>query len=288
MTGPDRISLPPDEYVEQAYLFSALKSRLSPAEPVQLLLATVRQEILATMRLPMAIDYMLAELNHSGSMATAMLGLPHYFAPFQGWLMKMAEDGTGKLDMVTAMAILEHEASLRATGATPVALFLYQFEVLCRHRLSYDAGLSAMSGDPLFNRDWQKWLLESRKKLGFVDIADLIYVHSDHYLKICGDDGERPDVVLFGEKEGRIALANRRRDPLYLFAALQRQLKYPRVPDRPKADPQVDLIPRLSKRIDQMEMRLKLLEDEQKDSGIDLSKFYKKDNARPGPFEVEE
>lgn len=285
MTAPIPVPLSADEYIEQAYLFSAMKTRLSPAEPVQMLLAAVRQEVLATVRLPMAIDYMLAELNHSGSMATAMQGMPHYFAPFQAWLMKMAEEGTGKLDMVTATAILEHEASYRATGATPVALFLYQFEVLCRHRLSYDAGLTAMSGDPFFNQEWKKWLLESRKKLGFVDIADLIYVHSDYYLKVCGEDAERPDAVLFGEKEGRIALANRRRDPLYLFAAFQRQLKYPRVPDRPKADPQVDLVPRLAKRIDQLEMRLKLLEDEQKDTGIDLSKFYKKENFPPAGFE---
>ena len=36
--------------------------------------------------------------------------------------------------------------------------------------------------------------------------------------------------TLFGEKEGKIARANRGRDPLYLFSALQRQLGYPEVP----------------------------------------------------------
>ena len=35
---------------------------------------------------------------------------------------------------------------------------------------------------------------------------------------------------LFGEKEGKIAKASRGRDPLFLFAALQRQLGYPEVP----------------------------------------------------------
>ena len=39
--------------------------------------------------------------------------------------------------------------------------------------------------------------------------------------------------TLFGEKEGKIARANRGRDPLYLFSALQRQLGYPEVP-RPR------------------------------------------------------
>ena len=41
--------------------------------------------------------------------------------------------------------------------------------------------------------------------------------------------------MLFGEKEGRIAMANRRKDPLYLFSALQRHLGYPSVP-RPIKD----------------------------------------------------
>ena len=36
---------------------------------------------------------------------------------------------------------------------------------------------------------------------------------------------EKP--MLFGEKEGKIAWANRKKDPLYLFAALQRHLGYP-------------------------------------------------------------
>ena len=41
---------------------------------------------------------------------------------------------------------------------------------------------------------------------------------------------EPPVPPLFGEKEGKIAKASRGRDPLYLFAALQRQLGYPEVP----------------------------------------------------------
>ena len=43
-------------------------------------------------------------------------------------------------------------------------------------------------------------------------------------------DYQPPVPPVFGEREGRIARANRGRDPLYLFAALQRQLGYPQVP----------------------------------------------------------
>ncbi len=274
--------LPAEEYIEQAWMFASLKDRLSGSEPIQVLLAHIKQEILATCKLPLAIDYMLAELNHSGSIALAMKKLDHYFAPFQAWLMGATEDDRGRMDILTATSILEHEARYRGERTSPSALFFYQLEVLCRHRLSYDEGLESMAADPLYDPDWRQWLLTARKKLGLVDIADLIYVHSEYYSRTSNESTAETGSILFGEKEGRIALANRRRDPLYLFAALQRQLKYPPVPRPPKADPGVDMVPRLARRMEQMETRLKLLEDEQRETGIDLSQFFEKGSDFPG------
>src|SRR5437870_9066353 len=72
-----------------------------------------------------------------------------------------------------------------------------------------------------------------RRQVGTVDFADLIYVRSDLYLREQRrqePNYELPVPALFGEKEGKISKANRGRDPLYLFAALQRQLGYPEVP----------------------------------------------------------
>ena len=46
-----------EEYVEQAYLFKALMERGSADEPVQELLGYLREEVLATTKLPMAIDF---------------------------------------------------------------------------------------------------------------------------------------------------------------------------------------------------------------------------------------
>ena len=83
-----------------------------------------------------------------------------------------------------------------------------------------------------------------------------------------------PSVVLFGDKEGRIALANRGKEPMYLFAALQRQLNYPAVPPPTKKDPLDDLLPKLIRSVERLETRMKLMEDEQREKGIDLSKFY--------------
>jgi hypothetical protein len=67
---------------------------------------------------------------------------------------------------------------------------------------------------------------------------------------------------LFGEKEGKIARASRGRDPLYLFAALQRQLGYPEVP-RPRAPDDVSArLEALRARVRDLEKRLHLLESE--------------------------
>jgi hypothetical protein len=87
--------------------------------------------------------------------------------------------------------------------------------------------------------------------------------------------------ALFGEREGRIALANRRKDPLYLFASLQRQLGYPVVPRPDPASAAQSLLPQLARRVEQMELRLKLIEEEQR-GGVDLTQFYERPNeSRP-------
>ncbi|MCS7270484.1 MAG: hypothetical protein NZ703_05310, partial [Gemmataceae bacterium] len=83
-----------------------------------------------------------------------------------------------------------------------------------------------------------------------------------------------PVPVLFGEKEGKIAKASRGRDPLYLFAALQRQLGYPEVPrPRPRDDDKARW-ERVENKLRELEMRLKLAEAELRGT-IDLNQFGK-------------
>jgi hypothetical protein len=116
-----------------------------------------------------------------------------------------------------------------------------------------------------------------RRQVGLVDIADLIYVRSAHYneqqARLGREADEAPPPVLFGEREGRIALANRQKNSLLLFAALHRQLGYPEVPVRKPIDQTPQIIPQLQRRLERVEARLKLLEEEQK-GGIDITKFY--------------
>ncbi len=274
-----------EEYVEQAHLFQALGERMRQNMAVQELLISIKEEILTTTRLPLAMDYLAAELKLIGMFSTAMAKLPHYFTPFQTFVVAEAEDERGKFDLSVALKILEREAHYRAAGATPQGVFLYQFECLCRNRLGYDKGLDAIAGDPIFDDAWREWILTVRRQVGIIDFADMIYVRSERYLQdrrrqglAVGETAEKP--ALFGDREGRIAWANRRKDPLFLFAALHRQLGYPAVPKLEPIDRTPEIIPSLIRRLERLEMRIKLVEEEQK-GGIDLSKFYGPQGEKP-------
>lgn len=270
-----------EEYIEQSHFFRTLGERLQENVPAQEVLGSVREEVLATTKLPMAIDFLLGELRHAGVLGPAMALLPHYFTPFQVFVVQESENTRLRFDLRVGLEILRREAEYRAGTPTRQGIFLYQFEALCRNRLGYDRGLEAIAGDPTFDATWREWIRKLRRQVGMVDVADLIYVHSEHYWQrqgagASGDAKPQADaVVLFGEREGRIALANRRKDPLYLFSSLQRQLDYPEVPRIKPADKEQVLLPQLARRLEQLEMRLKLVEEEQR-GGVDLSQFYER------------
>jgi hypothetical protein len=270
------MTLDPEEYIEQAYLFRALVERLPENHTVQDLLLQIKNELLSTTRLPMAIDFMLAELKHAGTMASAMARLPHYFAPFQTYVVREAEAESGRFDMRIAVDILRSEAEYRSRAPRPQGLFLFQLECLCRNRLKYDPGLGAMAEDPLFDDAWKEWIYIVRAQIGLVDFAELIFARSAFYWEQRSPGEEPPPdrPILFDAKEGRIAWANRQKDPVFLFLALQRHLGYPPVPRQKKFDQAPNLIPLLQNKIDRLEIRLKLLEEDTRKGGIDLTKFY--------------
>lgn len=256
-----------EEYIEQAYFFRVFRERLADQRAAQEVLDSIHEEILATTRLPMAIQFLGAELKHSGQLASGLTRLGHYFTPYQAYVIRQAESDTGRFTITMALLLLEREAEYRATGATPTGLFVYQFEGLSRNRLGYEEGLSAMAGDPAYDAAWRVYIEQVRRKVGSVDFADLVYVRSEQYVvdQRRGEPDYVPPVApLFGEKEGKIAKANRGRDPLYLFAALQRQLGYPEVPRaRPRDDTQARFDV-LGVKLKEMEARLRLLESEVK------------------------
>lgn len=267
-----------EEYIEQAYFFRVYRERLENNTPSQEILAGLKEEVLATTKLPMAIDFLIGEIQLNGRIGDGMQRLSHYFLPFQTFIIQKAEDDYARFDFRIALKILEREAEFRSSEAwDPAALFIYQFECLARNRLGYDHGILAISEDPAYSDDWKAWIKKIRFELGTIDFSDLLYLRSEQHVLDVQKRKNDPTYaaaypILFASHAGRIARANRGKDPLYLFAALQRQLGYPVVPRIQPAQKE-SLHPGLEARIQRLEARLNLLEQEEK-GGIDLSSFY--------------
>ncbi len=269
-----------EEHIEQAFFFRTMRERMIEQTPLQELLPALREETLSTTDLPKAIDFMLSELLHRGVIGPAMQQLSHYFTPFQAFVVTEAENDRGRFDFRVGLDILQRQADYLSQEPTKAGLFMFQFETLCRNRLRYDPGLLAISQDPLFDHQWQNWILTVRRQVGIVDFADLVYVRSQYYADRRESQGSEPGLlaedILFEVKEGRIAHANRRKDPLLLLAALQRHLGYPAVPRQKRFDESQNMVDQMARRIERLETRLKLLEDEQS-GGVDITQFYAAD-----------
>jgi hypothetical protein len=274
-----------EEYIEQAYFFQAFRERVLDGIPSQEVLARVGDELLSTTKLPLAISFLYTEMKSTGLLGPAMERINHYFTPFQAHVVGQAESYQSRFSMDQAALVLEREARYKSENPSRAGLFVYQFEALARNRLGYSRGLDAIAGDPFYDEDWRDYIHTLRARLGDVDFADLIFARSQYY--VTQQQRRKPEFVpkfptLFGEKEGKIARANRGRDPLFLFSALQRQLGYPEVP-RPRRPDEVEArIVLLEQRVAQLENRLKLAESELRDD-VDITQFRVKPEDTAGP-----
>jgi hypothetical protein len=273
-----------EEYIEQAYFFRTFRERLIDGLPSQEILARIGEELLSTTRLPLAVSFLHVEMKGTGQMGPAMERISHYFTLFQAHVIGQSETDTNRFSMDQALLVLEREAKFKADGPSLPALFVFQFEALSRNRLGYTKGLAAMATDPFYTEDWHDYIMTLRTRLGDVDFADLIFVRSEQYVR----ERQRlnPEFTpkfptLFGEKEGKIARANRGRDPMYLFAALQRQLGYPEVPRPRRPDELEARVVLLEQKIALLENRLKSAEsDVQQD--VDLAQVLVKPEDTAG------
>ena len=276
-----------DECVEQAHFFRLFRERLGENLPAQEILERCHQEVLPSTRLPYAIQFLGMELKHSGRLYSGFEKLPHYFSPFQAFVVRQAEEERQRLTMPVALLILEREAEYKAKEPSAAGLFVYQFETVAHNRLGYSDGLGAIAGDPIFGPAWAEYVEFVRRQGGTMDFADLVYLRSELHVK--DTKRARPDYAppvpaLFGEREGRIAAASRGRDPLFLFAALQRQLNYPEVP-RPRAkDDLASVVEALKVKLRELEQRLRIMESEARGT-FDPTKFGKPEGFRDLPEE---
>jgi len=274
-----------EEYIEQAYFFHAFRERVLDGVPSQDVLSRVGEEILSTTRLPLAISFLATEIKVSGLMGPAMARIGHYFTPFQAHVIGQAELDVSRFAMDQALLILEREAKYRADNPSVPGLFVYQFEALSRNRLGYAKGLEAIAADPAYDEGWREYILQLQARLGDVDFADLIFIRSSYHVterRRTHPDYHPKFPTLFGEKEGKIARANRGRDPLYLFSALQRQLGYPEVPRPRRPDEAEARIALLEQRVTQLENRIKATEAAV-NNDVDLAQVLVKPEDTAGP-----
>ncbi|MFO1019382.1 MAG: hypothetical protein U0903_01585 [Planctomycetales bacterium] len=281
-----------EEYIEQAYFFRVYRERLDQNMPAQEILESALEEILSTTKLPYALEFLKGEMLLHGHIAEGMARLSHYFTPFQAFVMSRAEEDRSQFDHRMALLVLEREAEYRAQPAPPQGLFIYQFECISRNKLGFDRGFSAMAEDPAYTPEWAEWILRSRLLLGTIEFADLIYLRSDQAVideqrKRHDPDFQPEQKPLFGAKEGRIAKANRGKDPLYMFAALQRQLGYPAVPRPVRAADDYLSPAALEARMKLLEKRLQIIDTEMKGE-LDLRQFYAKGDSTGSPVAEDE
>ena len=268
-----------EEYIEQAYFFKTYRERLSESTPAQEILERVGEELLATTKLVMAIEFLRGEILHSGTISEGMAHLAHYFTPFQTFVIQQAEAEKSKFDMKIALMVLEREAEYLSNTPTQPGLFIYQFESISRNRLGYHDGIKAIIEDPFYDEDWKKWIHWLRHQIGMIEFSELVYRRSEWFweekYRKHGQVEEKVPIPLFGTREGRIAKANRGKDPFYFFAALQRQLGYPQVPRTKRKSGKPVIHPMLEARLHKIEQRIQLLENEARDQ-FDLRDFYEK------------
>src|SRR3954469_9435168 len=103
-----------EEYIEQAYFFRTVRERMAAELVTQEILERVHEEILATTRLPLAVQFLATELKHSGLLSSGFARLAHYFTPFQTFIVRQTEEERLKFNIDSALLVLEREARYRA------------------------------------------------------------------------------------------------------------------------------------------------------------------------------
>src|SRR5947199_10387456 len=92
-----------EEYVEQAYFFRVLRERMAGQMAAQDVLGRLHEEMLSTTRLPYAVQFLCAELKHTGLLSSGFARLSHYFTPFQAFVVSRTEQEALRFSVETAL-----------------------------------------------------------------------------------------------------------------------------------------------------------------------------------------
>ena len=261
------------------YFFRTFRERLGENLAAQDILSRLHEEILTTTRLPMAVEFLAAEVKHTGLLHTGFEKLPHYFTPFQSFLVRQAEEPRTRFTTLEALRVMEQESKYKAETPTHAGLFVFHFESLLRNKLGFDEGLRAVEGDPYYPKVWKDYIDIVRRQVGVFDFCDLVYLRSTLYVsdqKRINPVYEPPVPPLYGDKEGKIAKASRGRDPLFLFRGTSEAVELPRSAEAAGTRLLGGEARSVTRQLRDLENRLKLAEGELRGS-IDWTQFGKPD-----------
>ncbi len=130
-----------------------MRERVEERVPTQVILAQIHEEILATTRLPLAIQFLATELKHTGLLASGFARLPHYFTPFQAFVVRQTEE--------EAQPLQPGDRPVRSSNAKPSTAPKRRRRRGCssissrrisRNRLGYDARSGVRGGGPVLRR----------------------------------------------------------------------------------------------------------------------------------------
>src|SRR5438876_9366780 len=103
-----------------------MRERLASNMATQEILEHIHEQILSTTRLPYAIQFLATELKHTGLLSSGFARLPHYFTPFQTFVLRQTEQDPVRISIETALLVLEREAEYRSGKPTAPGLYIYQ------------------------------------------------------------------------------------------------------------------------------------------------------------------
>ena len=78
------------------------------------ILSRIHEEILTTTRLPMAVQFLATDMKHSGILSSGFNRLPHYFTPFQAFVIQQTEAEGLRFTISLALLVLEREGAYKA------------------------------------------------------------------------------------------------------------------------------------------------------------------------------
>ena len=269
-----------EEYIEQAYFFRASASGSPTTCRPRTSSPRLHEELLTTTRLPYAVQFLAAEIKHTGPARQRVREAAALLHPFQAFVIRQAEEEKQRFPMADGAAGAGTRGRVPGRAADQPGLFVYQFETIARNRLGYIDGLAAMAADPLYDADWRATSTSSAGRSATSTSRDLVYLRSELYVteQRRANPAYEPSRAAALRREGGEDRQGQPRPrpavPVRRAAAATRLPRGAAVTQRD--DGKTRSWSKIETKLRELETRLKLAEGELR-GNIDLSQFGKPD-----------